>query len=58
MTSNRFLEHPDISLALRTGYPYPIKPIEPVNPALDVSNEEFAEILAQRIEKRANDENR
>ena len=50
MTSNRFLEHPDISLALRTGYPY-IKPVPPVDPATTVNDEEFAEIVAHRKAK-------
>lgn len=53
MTSNRFLEHPDISVALRTGYPAPIKPVEPVDPATTVTDDEFAEIVAARLKKEA-----
>ena len=55
MTSNRFLEHPDISFALRTGYPAPIKPVEPVDPAVIVTDEEFAEIVARRKAKGGNE---
>ena len=51
MTSNRFLEHPDISLALRTGYPAQIKPVPPADPATNVNDEEFAEIVASRKAK-------
>jgi hypothetical protein len=47
----KVLEHPDIYLALRTGYPSPIKPVEPFNPALEVGNDEFAEIISQRLKK-------
>ena len=53
MTSNRFLEHPEISIALRTGYPAPIKPVEPEDPAFIVTDEEFAEIVAERLAKEA-----
>ena len=53
MTSNRFLEHPDISLALRTGYPAQIKPVKPVDPATTVTDDEFAEIVAARLKKEA-----
>ena len=45
------LEHPEITRALRTGYPYPIKPVEPEDPATTVSDEEFAEIVARRKAK-------
>ena len=47
------LEHPDITRALRTGYPAPIKPVEPVDPATTVTDEEFAEILSARLKKEA-----
>ena len=53
MTSNRFLEHPDISLALRTGYPAQIKPVPPADPATTVNDDEFAEIVAARLKKEA-----
>jgi hypothetical protein len=47
----KVLEHPDITRALRTGYPAPIKPVEPVDPAVIVTDEEFAEIVARRKAK-------
>ena len=47
------LEHPDITRALRTGYPYPIKPVEPVDTSLTVTDDEFAEIVAERLKKEA-----
>ena len=53
MTSNRFLEHPDISIALRTGYPAQIKPVPPADPATTVNDDEFAEILSARLKKEA-----
>ena len=46
------LEHPDITRALRTGYPY-IKPVPPAGPATTVTDEEFAEIVAERLAKEA-----
>ena len=46
------LEHPDITRALRTGYPY-IKPVPPADPATTVTDEEFAEIVAARLKKEA-----
>ena len=49
----KVLEHTDITRALRTGYPYPIKPVEPVDPAVIVTDEEFAEIVAARLKKEA-----
>ena len=45
------LEHPDITRALRTGYPAPIKPVPPADPAATVNNDEFAEIVASRKAK-------
>ena len=45
------LEHPDITRALRTGYPDPIKPVEPVDPATTVTDEEFVQIVAARLAK-------
>ena len=47
----KILEHPDITRALRTGYPAPIKPVEPVDPATTVNDEEFSEIVAARLKK-------
>ena len=49
----KVLEHPDITRALRTGYPAPIKPVEPVDPATTVTDDEFAEIVAERLAKEA-----
>ena len=49
----KVLEHPDITRALRTGYPAPIKPVEPVDPATTVNDEEFAEIVSARLKKEA-----
>ena len=55
MTSNRFLEHPDISFALRTGYPAQIKPVPPADPAATVSGDEFAQIVATRKKSGSDD---
>ena len=49
----KILEHPDITRALRTGYPAPIKPVEPTDPATTVTDEEFAQIVAARLAKEA-----
>ena len=49
----KVLERPDITRALRTGYPAPIKPVEPVDPATTVTDDEFAEIVAARLKKEA-----
>ena len=49
----KVLEHPDITRTLRTGYPAPIKPVEPADPATTVNDEEFAEIVAARLAKEA-----
>ena len=46
----KVLEHPDITRALRTGYPY-IKPVPPADPATTVNDEEFAQIVASRKAK-------
>ena len=51
----KILEHPDITRTLRTGYPYPIKPVEPVDPAFIVTDEEFAEIVATRKKSGSDD---
>ena len=51
----KILEHPDITRALRTGYPAPIKPVEPVDPAFIVTDEEFAEIVATRKKSGSDD---
>ena len=48
------LEHPDISLALRTGYPY-IKPVPPADPATTVNDDEFAQIVAARKKSGSDD---
>ena len=48
----KVLEHPDITRALRTGYPY-IKPVPPTDPATTVTDDEFAEIVAERLKKEA-----
>ena len=48
----KILEHPDITRALRTGYPY-IKPVPPTDPAATVNDDEFAEIVAARLKKEA-----
>ena len=42
------LEHPDITRALRTGYPAQIKPVKPTDPATTVNDDEFAQIVARR----------
>ena len=47
----KMLEHPDITRALRTGYPGPIKPVKPVDPTVLVTDEEFVEIVARRKAK-------
>ena len=49
----KVLEHTDITRALRTGYPAPIKPVPPADPATTVNNDEFAEILSARLKKEA-----
>ena len=43
----KVLEHPAITRALRTGYPY-IKPVPPADPATIVNDDEFAQIVASR----------
>ena len=48
----KILEHPDITRALRTGYPY-IKPVPPADPVIIVNDEEFAKIVATRLKKEA-----
>ena len=48
----KVLEHPDITRALRTGYPY-IKPVTPTDPATTVNDDEFAQIVAARLAKEA-----
>ena len=48
----KVLEHPDITRALRTGYPY-IKPVPPADPAISINDDEFAQIVAARIAKEA-----
>ena len=49
----KVLEHPDITRVLRTGYPAPIKPVEPVDPATTVTDDEFEKILSARLKKEA-----
>ena len=48
----KVLEHPEITRALRTGYPY-IKPVKPADPATTVSGDEFEKILSARLAKEA-----
>ena len=48
----KVLEHPDITRALRTGYPH-IKPVPPADPATTVNDDEFEKILAARLKKEA-----
>ena len=47
----KVLEHPEITRALRTGYPAQIKPVPPADPATTVNDDEFAEIVAARLKK-------
>ena len=49
----KVLEHPDITRALRTGYPAQIKPVKPADPAVTVTDDEFAQIVAARLKKEA-----
>ena len=49
----KVLEHPDITRALRTGYPAQIKPVKPADPATTVNGDEFEKILAARLKKEA-----
>ena len=44
----KLLEHPEITRALRTGYPAQIKPVKPVDPVTIVNDDEFAQIVARR----------
>lgn len=48
----KVLEHPDITRALRTGYPY-IKPVPPADPATTVTDDEFEKILSAQLKKEA-----
>ena len=47
----KVLEHPEITRALRTGYPAQIKPVPPADPATIVNDDEFAQIVARRKAK-------
>ena len=49
----KMLEHPDITRALRTGYPAQIKPVPTADPATIVTDDEFEKILAARLAKEA-----
>ena len=49
----KVLEHPDITRALRTGYPAQIKPVPTAGPATIVNDGEFAQIVASRLAKEA-----
>ena len=49
----KVLEAPEITRALRTGYPAQIKPVKPADPATTVSGDEFAQIVATRLAKEA-----
>ena len=44
----KVLERPEITRALRTGYPAQIKPVKPADPATTVNDDEFAQIVARR----------
>lgn len=50
----KMLEHPDITRALRTGYPC-IKPVTPTDPATTVNDDEFAQIVATRKKSGSDD---
>ena len=47
----KVLEAPEITRALRTGYPAQIKPVKPADPATTVNDDEFAQIVARRKAK-------
>ena len=47
-------EHPDITRALRTGYPY-IKPVPPTDPATAVNDDEFDEMVERRKKSGSDD---
>ena len=49
----KVLEHPEITRALRTGYPAQIKPVQTADPATIVTDDEFAQIVASRLAKEA-----
>ena len=49
----KVLEHPDITRALRTGYPAQIKPVKPADHATTINDDEFAQIVAARLKKEA-----
>ena len=44
----KVLEAPEITRALRTGYPAQIKPVKPADPATTVTDDEFAQTVARR----------
>ena len=48
----KILEHSYITRCLKTGYPYVIKPIEPISASLTVTDDEFAEIVSRRMEEK------
>ena len=49
----KMIEHPEITRALRTGYPAQIKHVKPVDHATTVTDDEFAQIVAARLKKEA-----
>ena len=49
----KVLEAPEITRALRTGYPAQIKPVPTADPANIVNDDEFAHIVASRLKKEA-----
>ena len=49
----KVFEAPEITRALRTGYPAQIKPVKPAEPATIVTDDEFAQIVATRLAKEA-----
>ena len=51
----KLLEAPEITRALRTGYPAQIKPVKPVDPNVTVTDDEFAQIVATRKKSGSDD---
>ena len=51
----KVFEAPEITRALRTGYPAQIKPVKPADPATTVNDDEFAQIVATRKKSGSDD---
>ena len=51
----KMLEAPEITRALRTGYPAQIKPVKPADPATTVNDDEFAQIVETRKKSGSDD---